>query len=122
MTYTPLHFEYYEFDSPDKPGSGTNMNPQLLMALDYIRTQLEVPLVVNSGFRTEEHNAKVGGKKHSQHLLGNAADIRITSQAMGDMIEYWFIDEVGQDCGIGRYNTFIHLDVRKYKARWDKRS
>jgi putative chitinase len=34
------------------------------------------PIIINSGFRNEDVNRKVGGVKNSQHLLGQAADIR----------------------------------------------
>ena len=34
------------------------------------------PIIVNSGFRNSRVNALVGGVKNSQHLLGQAADIR----------------------------------------------
>ena len=35
------------------------------------------PVIVNSGFRCEAVNHKVGGVAGSQHLIGQAADIRI---------------------------------------------
>ena len=34
------------------------------------------PIIINSGFRCEAVNCKVGGVKNSQHLIGQAADIR----------------------------------------------
>ena len=34
------------------------------------------PIIINSGYRNAEVNRKVGGVKNSQHLLGQAADIR----------------------------------------------
>ena len=34
------------------------------------------PIIINSGFRNEAVNRQVGGVKNSQHLLGQAADIR----------------------------------------------
>lgn len=34
------------------------------------------PVIINSGFRCEAVNARVGGVKNSQHLVGQAADIR----------------------------------------------
>ena len=34
------------------------------------------PIIVNSGYRCEEVNRKVGGAARSQHLYGQAADIR----------------------------------------------
>ena len=34
------------------------------------------PIIINSGFRNEVANRQVGGVKNSQHLLGQAADIK----------------------------------------------
>lgn len=34
------------------------------------------PIIINSGFRNEDVNRKVGGVTNSQHLFGQAADIR----------------------------------------------
>ena len=34
------------------------------------------PIIINSGFRCEAVNRRVGGVSNSQHLLGQAADIR----------------------------------------------
>ena len=34
------------------------------------------PIIITSGFRCEAVNRKVGGVRNSQHLLGQAADIR----------------------------------------------
>ena len=38
--------------------------------------QVVGPIIINSGFRSEAVNRKVGGVSNSQHLLGQAADIR----------------------------------------------
>ena len=38
--------------------------------------QVVGPIIINSGFRNPRVNALVGGVKNSQHLLGQAADIR----------------------------------------------
>ena len=38
--------------------------------------QVVGPILINSGFRNEDVNRHVGGAKNSQHLLGQAADIR----------------------------------------------
>ena len=115
------YFKPHEFDSPDEPGSGVYMEETLIRALDYIRKELEAPLRINSAYRSESHNSFVGGVTNSQHRLYKACDVHIDSQEMGDKIEYFFKDYVGDICGIGRYNTFIHIDTRNYKARWDKR-
>lgn len=114
------YFEPREFKSPDSEED--KIDKTLVMALDAVRNKLERPMRINSGYRTPEHNEKVGGVKNSQHLKGFAADVHIDNQIIGDEIEALFIEAVGEDCGVGRYNTFIHLDVRGTKARWDKRT
>ena len=35
------------------------------------------PIIINSGFRCEAVNRKVGGVRNSQHMTGQAADIRL---------------------------------------------
>ena len=37
----------------------------------------KVPIVINSGYRSEEVNKKVGGSPTSNHLTGCAADIKV---------------------------------------------
>ena len=45
--------------------------------LERIRSLLDQPVRVNSGYRCPELNAAVGGSTHSQHLLGEAVDIEV---------------------------------------------
>ncbi len=57
--------------------------PQVLFNLKYGCQYLLEParqvvgaIIVNSGYRNEAYNREVGGVRNSQHLLGQAADIR----------------------------------------------
>ena len=43
--------------------------------LDPARKKLGRPIHVNSGYRCEAHNSKVGGATNSQHMRGEAADL-----------------------------------------------
>ena len=52
-----------------------NMTYGCLMLLEPAR-QVVGPIIINSGYRTPRVNALVGGVKNSQHLIGQAADIR----------------------------------------------
>ena len=52
-----------------------NMTYGCLTLLEPAR-QLVGPIIINSGYRNEEVNQRVGGVKSSQHLTGQAADIR----------------------------------------------
>ena len=44
--------------------------------LEPAREAIGCPIIVNSGFRNEAVNRRVGGVRNSQHLQGCAADIR----------------------------------------------
>lgn len=55
--------------------------------LDPVRDAYGKPIGVNSGFRCEKHNAKVGGARHSQHMRGQAADI-CTGEKVANMTEF----------------------------------
>ena len=52
-----------------------NMTYGCLTLLEPARQQVG-PIIINSGYRNEVVNRKVGGVKTSQHLTGQAADIR----------------------------------------------
>ena len=41
-----------------------------------VRAEVGRPVVVTSGYRSPEANARCGGSPRSQHLLGAAADIK----------------------------------------------
>ena len=108
------NFKYAEFDSPDEKGSGKKMSKDLLKMLDQTRDLYGSPMTINSGYRTEEHNEKVGGKKHSSHLKGLAADIACDNSTD----RYNLIDslmKVGFN-RIGIADTFIHVDIDLDKA------
>ena len=105
-------FNYSEFDSPDAPGSGeAHMDSDFLQMLDRARGLAGVPFKINSGYRTAAHNRKVGGAKHSQHLLGTAADIQIDGVNPGDVATFAKTIMPGYG-GIKAYATFTHIDIR----------
>ena len=109
------YFEYEHFDSPDMPGSGKLVSDELISMLDVARKKYGKPIIPNSGYRTIEHNAKVGGKPTSSHLKGLAADIKCTNSTDRFLLE-GILREVGfTRIGIG--NSFIHVDIDKDKAQ-----
>ena len=93
--------------------------------LEVLRAHFNMPVIVNSAYRSPKHNDLVGGSKNSQHLLGNAADIAIKGVPSGEVADaIEFLIEMGlmKEGGLGRYNTFTHYDIRGTKARWDFRT
>ena len=108
------HFKISEFKCND--GSQEIMlEYELVKLLQKLRWVVGKPIKINSGYRTKTYNHKVGGSPRSQHLLGRAADIVVEGYTPSQIAE--LADQLGFD-GIGIYDTFCHVDVRGYKARW----
>lgn len=108
------YFSLDEFDSPDHPNSGVNMDPNFLKLLDLARGIAQTEFRVTSGYRTESHNKNVGGVPNSSHLRGFAADI-----AAVDSLSRYKIVSAALQAGINRIgiaNTFIHLDADPDKS------
>lgn len=113
------YFDSYEFDSPDVPGSGANMEEEFILLLDRARKMageegkkygLRIVFHINSGFRTQLYNSSLkNASKNSAHLRGWAADIRIRNNQERRIILNSLI-EVGLDRRIGMSDTFIHVD------------
>lgn len=92
--------------------------------LEILRQHLQKPITINSGYRSEKHNAKIGGEPNSQHLFGRAADIvvpGVTPDEVADAIEFLIDTKMMKQGGLGRYDSFTHYDIRGKKSRWDKR-
>lgn len=96
----------------------------LVDLLQRIRDHFGQPVTITSGYRTAEHNAKVGGAKSSQHLLGRAADIQVADTSVEDVAAYAesLMPAWG---GVGRYPVktgrakgWVHVDTRANKSRW----
>ena len=108
------HFTHEEFDSPDLPNSGINMDNDFLQKLDNAREIAGIPFKINSGYRSREHNKKVGGKPKSSHLVGKAVDI-----AYSNSRERWIIVTGLQEAGFNRLGIakgFVHADTDETKT------
>lgn len=87
----------------------------LLLKLEELRAKTG-PLIINSGYRCPTHNKNVGGAKNSQHVKGTAADVRATKMSVNNV--YNHANRIFSNGGVGKYNTFTHVDVRGYRSRW----
>ena len=91
----------------------------LLMVLDDVREYFGKPVIVVSGCRCKQHNAAVGGAKASKHVLGIAADIKVRGVEPIEVYGY-LTEKYPNKFGIGLYKTWVHVDTRGSKARWDE--
>lgn len=99
------------------------LNDNLPLLAQIVRDFFNVPVTINSSFRTPEHNLAIGGATNSQHTKGNAIDITFAHKDKLKLIEN-FNAEVRKGgsllkklrsnglTGLGLYNSFIHLDCR----------
>lgn len=110
----PKYFKYSEFDQHGAPGSGAaHMNKLFLSMLDALREKLGFPLIVTSGYRSPEYNAKVSETGTTgPHTTGKAADIAVSGQQAYTLIKTAL--ELGfTGIGISQKGAsrFVHLDI-----------
>ena len=112
--------DYSVFDSPDLPGSGACINPNLLKKLQQLQRKTGFPVFdwINSGARSPAHNRKVGGVSNSAHLMPQcyAVDIHVPNHQVRQALV-----KAAKEVGftrIGVANTFLHLDVDPTKKQF----
>lgn len=91
--------------------------PRLVMVLQSLRSHFCAAVTINSGYRTPQYNARVGGVTDSQHCYGTAADIVVRGKTPAQVAAYarQLMPDWG---GVGVYDSFCHIDVREAKADW----
>lgn len=109
---------YFTFQELVKTNTGLENYPtdinllanlvDLAKFLDQIRKELGLPIIVNSGYRSPQVNAKVGGVKTSHHTMCLAADIKCKDNAKLLEILKKHIKEIDQ---LIVYPTFIHISI-----------
>lgn len=111
------NFKVSEFACKD--GSDTVfISSVLVMVLQEIRNHFEKPVIINSAYRNDAYNKKVGGADYSQHKYGTAADIHISGVSPAEIAAY--VETIMPNTGgIGIYSSFVHVDVRADRARWN---
>ena len=109
------NFKAKEFASKDGAEIVIISKP-LINLLSQLRHRIGRPIYINSGYRTPQHNKKVGGARYSYHQYGMAADIRAEGITPEEL--YNILDEMlGGWGGLELHDTFVHVDVRMNQWR-----
>ena len=77
------------------------------------------PLIINSAFRCEKHNKKIGGSKNSFHQRGRAVDISIkkmSSVEKANLVK----NSLNLGLSVICYPTHLHVDDRKTQIFFSK--
>jgi len=114
LTWDSRYFKRSEFACKCGCGADT-IDYELVRALDDIREHFDRPVVVTSGVRCKAYNRAVGGADGSQHLRGRAADITVYGTPPAVVAD--LAEQMGLG-GVGRYDTFTHIDTRHGRSRW----
>lgn len=92
------------------------VSDELVKVLQQIRDHFGKAVTINSGYRTPTYNKKIGGATYSQHMYGTAADIVVSGVKPSDV--YAYANSILKAGGVGKYDTFTHVDVREVKSRF----
>lgn len=109
------NFKSTEFDCKCSKCKTTVIDSALVTLLQKIRDHFGKAVTINSGYRCSSHNKEVGGARNSQHLYGKAADIVV--KGVPSSLVYEYADSINVK-GLGKYNSFTHVDTRSKRARW----
>lgn len=110
------YFDRSEFACQCGCGFDT-VDAELIVVLTALREHFNTPVTITSASRCAKHNANVGGSPKSQHLLGRAADIVVKDVSPSEVYDY--LDSTYPDqYGMGKYDSFTHIDTRGVKTRW----
>lgn len=114
--------EFHCKDGTPVPEKYYNNVKELAKNLQVLRDELKMAvLITGSGYRTPEHNVRVGGAKNSQHLTASGADINardLSPRQLYARIEKLIKAGKMKEGGLGLYKGFVHYDIRNVKARW----
>ncbi len=119
------NFGLSEFASKDGAATPASVIP----ALRDLASQLEVvreafggaSISITSGYRSPQHNRRVGGATRSRHMAGEAADFNVSGvspRTVQDKVEELIAEGKMKQGGLGRYSGFTHYDIRGYRARF----
>ena len=106
-------------DNTPTPSIRVNLEKLIANVLQPLRDKYGKPIIVDSGYRCPKLNQAVGGAKTSQHLYGQAADIRTVSDTVTDNKRLFdtakkMIDDkeiiVGQLINEYNYN-WVHISI-----------
>jgi uncharacterized protein YcbK (DUF882 family) len=121
------NFTLQEFNSKCGRDIPNNVLPniiQLAKNLQVLRDAVGKSISITSGYRSPQHNKKIGGAKDSQHVKGMAADIKVagmTPKEVALVIEGLIESGKMKQGGIGIYASWVHYDIffgGKNKRRW----
>ena len=95
-----------------------NLRLLCVNVLQPLREIINVPIFINSGFRSFDVNAAVGGRFNSQHLEGKATDFIVPSMNLIDVFNI-VLQKLSFDQLIYEFGKWIHVSWNSETNRKD---
>lgn len=89
----------------------------LCQTLEAVRTLVGQPILINSGYRSEELNRRVGGSASSAHIQGLAADIIAVSLTPRQLAQRIMDSSLAFDQLILEFDGWVHLGLAEARQR-----
>lgn len=112
---TSKYFKEGEFQRCTPSCSLQDMSQRTMEKLDAAREMSGIPWVLNSAYRSVEHERKMGRNGTSSHTKGCAVDIRCNDSATRHKVIFCALAVGFRRIGVGK--TYIHLDDDPTKAQ-----
>lgn len=87
------------------------MNPELMNFIEWLLRR-NIHFTVTSALRTKEQNDACNGSKNSQHLTGDAVDLKPVGLSVDDFISLIKSSSFVFDQFI-KYRTFVHVSFAR---------
>jgi len=100
------HFDKKEFQCPCC--GKVIIKQKLIDKLEAIRNNINIPVIITSGYRCPKYNALIGGYRNSPHLTGDGADCKSSLSP----IDFALKAEMFKEIRIGIYPKHTHIDIR----------
>ncbi len=84
---------------------------------DEARHRLGKAVKINSAYRNAAYNRAIGGASASIHMRGGALDLSGSPATLHKILTQMRREGLFRG-GIGKYRTFVHVDVRGKNADW----
>ena len=96
-----------------------NLKQLVSKVIQPLRDELDIPITINSGFRSSKVNAKIGGAATSQHCKGEAADLDCSdNKLLFDTIRTKFkFDQLIWENGDDTQPAWVHVSYSATRLR-----
>lgn len=89
--------------------------------LDIIRAEYGDAITVDSGYRTPEVNERINGSKTSEHMLGNAADLKCNDiKKLISVIDSIMANKALPIDQLIIHTTFVHVGFASVNPRFQR--